>query len=88
MRTVPTGKPGRPQKVLSEPILQEMLWQGWNINVSQAARALNIHRNTLKQYLQSYQIRGKEYSRLADEELDTLTEEFKKNHTMTGLSYL
>ena len=88
VRTVQTGRPGRPRKVLSEPILREMFRPGRNINISQAARALNVHRHTVKHYLRSYRIRKKEYSELSDEELDVLVEEFRKNRPMTGLSYL
>ena len=84
---VHTGRSGRPRKVLSEPILREMFRPGRNINVSQAARALKVHRHTVARYLQSYQIK-KEYSQLSDEELDTLVEEFKKKRPTTGLSYL
>jgi len=86
--TVRTGRPGRPRKVLSKPILQEMFRPGRNIKVSQAARALNIHRHTIENYLRSYQIRRQEYSRISDEELDTLVEEFKRKRPMTGLGYL
>ena len=88
MRTVHTGRPGRPRKVLSEPILREMFRPGRNINVSQAARALNVHRHTVERYLRSYRIRKEEYSQLSDEELDALVEEFKKKRPSTGLSYI
>ncbi|KAF9642129.1 hypothetical protein BDM02DRAFT_3193850 [Thelephora ganbajun] len=74
--------------VPSELILWEMFWPGRNINVSQAARALNIHHHTIKHYLQSYQIQEKEFSQLSDDELDVLVEEFKKKRPTTGLSYL
>ena len=88
VRTVQTGRPGHPRKILSEPILREMFRPGRNINITQAARALNVHRHTVKHYLQSYRIQKKKYSVLSDEELDTLVEEFKKNRPTTGLSYL
>lgn len=88
VRTVQTGRPGRPRKILLEPILREMFRPGRNINITQAARALNVHRHTVKHYLQSYRIQKKKYSVLSDEELDTLVEEFKKNRPTTGLSYL
>ena len=88
VRTVHTGRPGRPRKVLSEPVLQEMFRPGRNINISQAARALKVHRLTVKHYLQLYQIRKKEYSQLSDEELDALVEDFKNRRPTTGLSYL
>lgn len=82
------GRQGRPRKVLSEPILREMFRPGRNIKVCQAAKALNVHRNTVKHYLQSYRIRKQEYSQISDEELDTLVEEFKQKRPTTGLSYL
>ena len=88
MRTVCTGRPGRPRKVLSEPILREMFRPGRNINISQAAKALNVHRHTVERYLQSYRIKKEQYSQLSDEELDTLVDEFKKKRPTTGLSYL
>lgn len=88
MTVVCTGRPGRPRKVLSEPILREIFRAGRNIKVSQAARALNVHRHTVAHYLRSYQIRKQEYSRLSDEELDILVEEFKRKRPTTGLSYL
>ena len=65
-----------------------MFRPGRNINVSQAAKALKVHRRTVRRYLRSYQINKKEYSQLSDEELDTLVEEFKKKRPTTGLSYL
>ena len=65
-----------------------MFRPGRNINVSQAARALNVHRHTVRHYLRLYEIQKKEYSWLSDEELDALVEEFKKKRPMTGLSYL
>ena len=88
VRTVCTGRPGRPRKVLSEPILREMFRPGRNINISQAAKALNVHRHTVERYLRSYRIKKEQYSRLSDEELDTLVDEFKKKRPTTGLSYL
>ena len=85
---IPTGGPGRPRKVLSEPILQEIFRPGRNIKVSQAARALNIHRHTVERYLRSYKIHKRAYSQISDEELDTLVKEFKRERPTTGLSYL
>ena len=61
---------------------------GRNIKVSQAARALNVHRHTVRNYLRSYQIQKQQYSQLSNEELDTLVEEFKRKRPTTGLSYL
>jgi len=86
--TVPTGRPGRPRKVISEPILREMFRPGRNIRISQAAKALRVHRHTVEKYLRSYQIRKQDYSQISDEELDTLVQEFKQCRPMTGLSYL
>lgn len=88
VKIVHTGRPGPPRKVLSEPILREMFRPGRNINISQAARTLNVHRHTVKRYLQLYQIRKKEHSQLSDEELDVLVGEFKEKRPSTGLSYL
>ena len=65
-----------------------MFRPGRNIKVSQAARALNVHRHTVEHYLRSYQIRKRAYSQISDEELDTLVEEFKRQRPTTGLSYL
>lgn len=88
MTTIPTGKPGRPGKVISEPILREMFRPGRNIKISQAAGALKVHRHTVKKYLRSYQIQRQDYSQISDEELDTLVKEFKQQRPTTGLSYL
>lgn len=88
MTTIPTGKPGRPGKVISESILREMFRPGRNISTTQAARALRVHRNTVKKYLRSYQIRRQDYSQVSDEDLDTLVREFKHRRPTTGLSYL
>lgn len=88
MRTLHTSRPGRPRKVLSEPILREMFRPGRNIKVSQAARALGVHRHTVKHYLQSYQIRKQEYSQISDEELDILVQKFKQKRPTTGITYL
>jgi hypothetical protein len=88
VRVVHTGRPGRPQKVVSESILREIFRPGRNIKVSQAARALNVHCHTVEHYLRSYRINKKEYTQLSDEELDVLVEEFKQKRPTTGLSYL
>ena len=88
VKVVHTAGRGRPRKVLSEQILREMFRPGRNIKVSQAARALKVHRHTVKNYLRSYRIQTKEYSQLSDEELDILVEEFKRKRPSTGLSYL
>ena len=65
-----------------------MFRPGRNIKISQAARALNVHRHTVKNYLRSYQIHKRTYSQVSDEELDTLVEEFKRKRPTTGLGYL
>jgi len=65
-----------------------MFRPGRNISVSQAAGALKVHRHTVERYLQLYRINKKEFSRLSDEELDTLVDKFKKKRPTTGLSYL
>ena len=88
VRTVHAGRPGRPRKVLSKEVLCEMFRTGRNIKVSQAARALNVHRLTVEHYLKAYQIKKQRHSRLSDEDLDTLVEEFKRKRPMSGLSYL
>ena len=88
MTTVPTGRPGRPQRIISEAILREMFRPGRNIKISQAARALKVHRHTVEKYLRSYRIQRQDYSPISDEELDTLVQEFKRHRPMTGLSYL
>lgn len=88
LKTVHTGRPGRPRKVLSEAVLREMFRVGRNIKISQAVKVLNVHRHTIKHYLQSYKIRTREYSQLSDEELDSLVEKFKRKRPTTGLSYL
>jgi len=88
MSVIHTGRPGRPRKVLSEPILREMFRPGRNIKISQAARALNVHRHTVEHYLRLYQIRKQEYSQISDEELDTLVGKFKQKRPTTGISYL
>ena len=86
--TVPTGRPGRPRKVISEPILREMFRPGRNIKISQAAKALRVHRHTVKKYLQSYRVRKQDSLQISAEELDTLVREFKQHRPMTGLGYL
>ena len=88
LKTVRTGRPGRPRKLLSEAILREMFCAGRNIKISQAVKVLNVHRHTVKHYLQSYKIRKQEYSQLSDEELDILVDGFKQKRPTTGLSYL
>jgi hypothetical protein len=88
VKMIYTSRPGRPRKVLSREVLSGMFREGRNIKVSQAARALNVHRNTAAHYLKLYQIQKQSHSRLSDEDLDTLVEEFKRRRPTTGLSYL
>jgi hypothetical protein len=60
-----------------------------NIKVPQAARALNVHRNAAVHYLRWYRrIKKRSHSRLSDEDLDTLVEEFKQKRPTTDLGYL
>lgn len=65
-----------------------MFRPGRNIKISQAARALRVHRHTVEKYLRSYQIRRQGYSQISDEELDILVREFKQQRPTTGLSYV
>ncbi|KAJ7937858.1 hypothetical protein B0H13DRAFT_1852155 [Mycena leptocephala] len=68
---------GRPRKVIEPVWLSKAVSDHCKITLQTLAKALGIHRNTLRNYLKQYGV-YKRYSDLSDHDLDILTRQFKR----------
>ena len=78
---------GRPQKVVNKAYLEEAAHPSRNISKTKLARALGIHRNTLKKKLDESGI-SFEYSSIEDVDLDTLVKAYKVKKPNIGFRYV
>jgi len=78
---------GRPNKVINQAYLQEAAHPSRNISKTQLARALGIHRNTLKKKMDEFGIRSG-YSLIEDIDLDTLIRAYKIKKPSVGFRYV
>lgn len=83
-----SGKKGRPRKVPDKELLQEAFAPNRNINVTQLAQKIGIHRNTLSSYLQEYGITPRRYSTISDDALDDLIRKYRNAKPQSGVRYL
>lgn len=81
------GGQGRPRKVVDKGWLTEAMSTRRKITFAKLASALNIHRNTLRHYLKSYDLYDR-YSSISDDNLDILVKVFKSEKPDSGLRYL
>ncbi len=84
---VKTGLRGRPRKVLDPVWLADAFSGHRKITLQTIANALEIHRNTLRNYLKKYNVYQR-FTALTDHDLDILTHHFKREKPKGGLRYL
>ena len=82
----PRGR-GRPQKVINEAYLREAAHPSRSICKTQLARALGVHRNTLRTKMDELGICSG-YSLMDDAELDTLVKAYKVKRPGAGFRYV
>jgi hypothetical protein len=81
-----TGKRGRPRKVIEAEFLKEAFNPSRSISINELASVLNVHRNTLRSYIQEYGIQAG-HSELSDENLDQMVQSFREAYPDSGLRY-
>ncbi len=81
-----SGLPGRPQKIIDVTWLSAASSAERNITLKKIAGILNIHRNTLRNYLKRRGLQRR-YSTMSDDDLDTLICLFKVQKPTSGLRY-
>ena len=77
--------PGRPRKVIDEEWLATAVSPRVRLNISQIARKLHVHRETVRTYLSLYDI-DTSYSDISDVELDKILCQFKLERLSAGFS--
>jgi hypothetical protein len=73
----PSRSRGRPQKVISKVYLKDAMGSGQNIPSTCIARALGVHRNTIRHYARLYKIQRPKFSSISDSDLDVIIKDFK-----------
>lgn len=81
-----TGRRGRPALVIDPAFLRDAVSDHRRIPQTVLAKALGIHRNTLRQKLKAQNLERR-YSTISDEDLDTLVRGFKEIKPRSGLRY-
>jgi hypothetical protein len=83
------GSRGRPSKVISRELLEEVFSGSRRITKTQLAKAIGVHRHTVRKYLHQSGLRSLcEYSDMRDEELDDIVRKFNSERPDSGGSYL
>lgn len=77
--------PGHPRKVINEQWLADAVSPRVRLNISQIARTLHIHRETVRSYLDQYNI-DTSYADVSDEVLDDILRQFKTDQPSAGFS--
>lgn len=78
---------GRPRKVINKEYLHEAAHPSRSISKIQLARALGIHRDTLKKKMDEFGVHFR-YSSIEDMDLDTLVKAYKVQKPETGFRYI
>ncbi|KAH0836635.1 hypothetical protein J3R83DRAFT_8353 [Lanmaoa asiatica] len=87
VKIVHTGKRGRPRKEINLEYLKEATSNGRQIKLTELARLLGLHRNTIRAYMKKYEIERK-YSDISNSDLDQLVAQFKASHPESGSRYV
>ena len=87
VRHIHTGKRGRPRKDIDQAYLQEAMASGRHISQIRLAKALNMHRHSLRRNLKSCGIR-RTFSTLTDSQLDTIVRAYKAAKPDSSMRYL
>lgn len=82
-----TGKRGRPRKRIDAKFLSEAMNPSRRISLTELAKAIGVHRNTLRTYLKVYNVEHK-FSQLSDNDLDILVKSFRAEKPDSGIRYL
>lgn len=82
-----TGRPGRPKKSIDLAFLSEAVSNSRQIRLTELAKTLGVHRNTLQCYMKHHGVERK-YSDLTNTDLDLLIKEFKKKRPDSGIRYI
>ena len=87
MRIEQTGKRGRPRKIIDEVYLQEAMASGRHISQTRLAKALGLHRHSIRHNLNIYSIKRK-FTTLSDIQLDSIVRAYKQAKPDSGMRYL
>lgn len=82
-----TGRRGRPRKIINKPYLQEAMSNDMNINKTELAAALGVHRITVGRQMKEYDLQ-KPFSEISDDHLDMLISDIRKSSPDDGMSYI
>jgi hypothetical protein len=78
---------GRPRKQINLEFLQDVMDSKRNISISKLAKAVGVHRNTLRYYLKFHDVDTK-FSSISDKNLDLLIKTFQHTKPDSGIRYL
>jgi hypothetical protein len=84
---VKTGRRGPPRKMVDPEFLKIATAPNRRIKISELAKSLGIHRNTLNSYMKEYGVQQR-YSTISNNELDELVNAFKVERPESGFRYL
>lgn len=84
---VHTGQRGRPRKVINLDYLKEATLDSRNIKLTELARVLQIHRNTLRAHMKKHGVE-RMYSTMSNGELDERIIQFKERRPESGVRYV
>lgn len=84
--TVKTAKPGRPRKVIEENYLREAFAPGRRLSMQALARAVGVHRNTLRKQIRYHRI-SKKFTPISNAQLDAILRVYKQYKPKSGLRY-
>ena len=87
MTILKTGRRGRPSLHVEPEVLKEALSSGRRISISALARAIGVHRHTIRKHLDIHNIPQPAYSTITDEDLDTLLLAYKELKPASGYRY-
>src|ERR1700742_547199 len=80
---------GRPWKIIDASLLREAFQGSRKITQQQLAKALGVHRHTVRHYMRINNVHPpSEFSTISNEELDQLVKKFQVNRPDSGGSYL
>ncbi|EJD33270.1 hypothetical protein AURDEDRAFT_177654, partial [Auricularia subglabra TFB-10046 SS5] len=85
VKTIYTGRPGRPRKEVSSTLLENSFHPGRMVQQAPLARELHIHRNTLRKSMKRQGFGPPAYSDITEEELDMLFTDFHEQNARRGL---
>lgn len=86
VKIIRTGKRGRPQKIIQEEVIRNMMSAHREISTQELANLLGVSISKLQNSMREYGIE-KLYGGISNEDLDTLFREFKKEKPTSGRRY-